>query len=248
MNQLCQAGFVRAFFGRLLQLRGLCFVVGSTYSVKSGALRGWPVTDVILTLPRHTSTQGFSMRIGEDQLMWFLQHFVNSKFWADMTMWFYFILAVEFLLCINGISNSKLLRKRHNLLHLECCVCVCVCMCVFVRVCVSLSRVQLFATSWTLVRQAPLSLGFSRKENWSGLSFPYPGIKPRSPSLQVDSLPSEPTGKSRMLWSSLNHCLTVLLSIILVLPVQRLPPRDSSSESLWFKLRGEKTFFWLFFF
>ena len=125
---------------------------------------------------------------------------------------------------------------------------LCVCMCVFVRVCVLLSRVQLFATSWTLVRQAPLSLGFSRKENWSGLSFPYPGIKPRSPSLQVDSLPSEPTGKSRMLWSSLNHCLTVLLSVILVLPVQMLPPRDSSSESLWFKLRGEKTFFWLFFF
>ena len=69
MHQLCQGGFVRAFFGRLIQLRGPCFVVGSTYSVKSGALRGWPVTDVILTLPRLTSTQGFSIRIGEDQLM-----------------------------------------------------------------------------------------------------------------------------------------------------------------------------------
>ena len=128
-------------------------------------------------------------------------------------------------------------------------VCVCVSVCVCVCVCVSLSHVQLFATSWTVARQAPLSLGFSRKENWSGLSFPYPGdlpnpgIEPRSPSLQVDSLPSEPTGKSRMLWSSLNHCLTVLLSIILALTVQRLPPRDSSSESFWFKLRGEKTFF-----
>ena len=145
-----------------------------------------------------------------------------------------------------GISNSKLLRKRHNLLHLECCV--------YVHVGVSLSHVQLFATPWSVARQAPLSLRFSRKENWSGLPFPYPGdlpnpgIKPRSPSLQVDSLPAEPTGQPRMLWSSRNHCLTMLLSIILALTVQWLPPRDSSSESPWFKLGGEKTFFWLFFF
>ena len=44
-------------------------------------------------------------------------------------------------------------------------------------------------------QQAPLSMGFSRKEYWSGLSFPpagdfpNPGIEPRSPALQVDSLP-----------------------------------------------------------
>ena len=56
-------------------------------------------------------------------------------------------------------------------------------------------------TPWTVARQAPLSLGFSRKEYWSGLPFlspgdlPHPGIEPGSPSLQVDSLPSEPPGK-----------------------------------------------------
>ena len=38
------------------------------------------------------------------------------------------------------------------------------------------SRVQLFATSWTVARQAPLSMGFSRQEYWSGLPFPSPGI------------------------------------------------------------------------
>ena len=49
------------------------------------------------------------------------------------------------------------------------------------------SYVQLFATLWTVVRQAPLSLGFSRQEYWSGLPFPSPGelpdpgIKPASP-------------------------------------------------------------------
>ena len=39
----------------------------------------------------------------------------------------------------------------------------------------SLSRVQLFATPWTVVRQAPLSMGFFRQEYWSGLPFPSPG-------------------------------------------------------------------------
>ena len=49
--------------------------------------------------------------------------------------------------------------------------------------------------------QAPLSMGFSRQECWSGLPFPSlgvlpdPWIEPRSPSLQKDSLPSESSGK-----------------------------------------------------
>ena len=38
-----------------------------------------------------------------------------------------------------------------------------------------LSRVQLFVTMWTVAHQAPLSLGFSRQEYWSGLPFPSPG-------------------------------------------------------------------------
>ena len=56
-------------------------------------------------------------------------------------------------------------------------------------------------TPWTVACQAPLSIGFSRQEYWSELSFPppgdfpNPGIEPRSPTLQVDSLPSEPAGK-----------------------------------------------------
>ena len=42
----------------------------------------------------------------------------------------------------------------------------------------SLCRVWLFATPWTVARQAPLSMGFSRQEYWSGLSFPSPGDIP----------------------------------------------------------------------
>ena len=48
---------------------------------------------------------------------------------------------------------------------------------------------------WTVVQQAPLSMGFSRQESWSGLPFPSPGDLPNpgieygSPTLQADSLP-----------------------------------------------------------
>ena len=57
------------------------------------------------------------------------------------------------------------------------------------------------ATPWTVACQAPLSMGFSRQEYWSGLPFPspedlpYPGIKPGSSSLKADSLPTELQGK-----------------------------------------------------
>ena len=62
----------------------------------------------------------------------------------------------------------------------------------------SLSRVRLFATLWTVTYQAPLSMGFSRQEYWSGLPFPSPGdlpnpgIEPGSPALEADALTSEP--------------------------------------------------------
>ena len=39
-----------------------------------------------------------------------------------------------------------------------------------------LSRVSLFATPWTVARQAPLSMEFSRQEHWGGIPFPTPGI------------------------------------------------------------------------
>ena len=63
------------------------------------------------------------------------------------------------------------------------------------------SHVQLFVTSWTVACQAPLPMRFFRQEYWSGLpypppgDFPNPGIESRSPTLQADSLPSEPPGK-----------------------------------------------------
>ena len=62
------------------------------------------------------------------------------------------------------------------------------------------SHVQLFVYLWTVACQAPLSMGFSRQEYWSGLTFPSPGdlpnpeIEPGSPALQADSLLTELQG------------------------------------------------------
>ena len=57
-----------------------------------------------------------------------------------------------------------------------------------------LIHVVLFVTPWTVAHQAPLSIGFTQQEYWSGLPcpspgrLPNPGIKPGSPALQADSL------------------------------------------------------------
>ena len=68
----------------------------------------------------------------------------------------------------------------------------------------SLSRVQLFGTPWIAANQAPLSMGVSRQEYWSGLPFlppgdlPNPGIKSEfleSPALAVRFFTTEPSRK-----------------------------------------------------
>ena len=69
----------------------------------------------------------------------------------------------------------------------------------------SLSRIQLFATLWTVAHQAPPTMGFSRQDTGVGCHFllqgifpthgSNPGIEPGSPSLEADALTSEPPGK-----------------------------------------------------
>ena len=83
----------------------------------------------------------------------------------------------------------------------KACVCVrvCVCVCMCAQSCAALQF------PWTVAHQSPLSMGFSRQEYWDGLAFPTPGdlpnpgIEPRPPTLQADSLPPEPQGSPRIL-------------------------------------------------
>ena len=58
------------------------------------------------------------------------------------------------------------------------CVCVCVCVCARTHMLSLFSHVQLFVTPWSVAHQAPLSMGFSRQEYWSGLLCAPPGDLP----------------------------------------------------------------------
>ena len=92
------------------------------------------------------------------------------------------------------------------------CVCVCVCVCVWLcecakslqsypTLCNTMDRIRLFVTQWTVACQAPLSMGFSRQEYFSGLpcpppgDLPDPGIEPASPTLAGRFFTTEPPVK-----------------------------------------------------
>ena len=71
--------------------------------------------------------------------------------------------------------------------------------------CECVQSLQPFVTPWSVACQSP-SMEFSRQEYWSGWpcpppgDLPNPGIKPRSPMLQADSLPPEPAGKPTIIY------------------------------------------------
>ena len=73
-------------------------------------------------------------------------------------------------------------------------------------------------TPWTVAHQVPLSMGFPRQEYWSGLLLPSPGdlpnsgIKPGSPALQVDCLPTELPGKPESLCPTLGIITALLIN------------------------------------
>ena len=86
---------------------------------------------------------------------------------------------------VTGISEGKKKSKQRGLKFFFC---------------YSLSCVQLFVTPGNVACQAPLAMGFSRQEYWSGLPYSPPGdlpdpeIEPGSPALKADSTPSELEG------------------------------------------------------
>ena len=129
--------------------------------------------DLILTVTLCFSNLGFSTwqySFALECLVWWSLYYFPSKL---IFYWYTQILALSFL---PGTSLGHLSEVKWKLL----------------------SCVQLFATQWTIQ-----SMEFSRPEYWSGKPFsstgdlPNPGIKPRSPALQADSLPAEPLGKPK---------------------------------------------------
>ena len=115
-------------------------------------------------------------------------------------------------------------RHPHGLTHIPLPVLWAWLCCAVLR---SLSPVWCFATPWPAARQAPLSRGILQAEYWSGLPcppprhLPNPVTKSRSPTLEVDSLPSEPPGKPVTLATSIQiSCCRLQASQSTVLLVQ----------------------------
>ena len=106
--------------------------------------------------------------------------------WAPFPQISFFVLAFIFCIGCSGCLET---------------VCLGLHACVWAQ---SQNSIWLFATLWTVAHQAPLSVGSSRQEYWSGLPFPSagdlpdPGIKPRSPgspTLAGGFFTTEPPGK-----------------------------------------------------
>ena len=101
-----------------------------------------------------------------------------------------FVLFPSVLYVTSAAPVTKVLQESTGLLPLLPCV-----------LCISRLVMPNSEYPWAVAHQAPLSMGFLRQEYWSGLPFPFsgdlpdPGVKPRSPTLQTDSLLSELPGK-----------------------------------------------------
>ena len=141
----------------------------------------------IYPLPFETSLPSLSAshpsRLIQSPCLSFLSHTANSH-WLSFT---YAYISFHVILSIH-LTLSSPLPMSISLFFMSPLV-------------KSVSCILLFATLWTVAHQAPLSIGFSRQEYWSGLplpspgDLPNPGIEPGSPTLQADVLASEPLGK-----------------------------------------------------
>ena len=91
--------------------------------------------------------------------------------------------------------------------------------------------------AWTVAHQAPLSMGFSRQEYWSGLllsspeHLPNPTVKPGSPILQADSLLTESPGKPYLSFLDYykQHCNelgSADFEIVILFPLEKYPEAD----------------------
>ena len=105
---------------------------------------------------------------------------------ASITYWmcgFCIFLNVSELhfICAENVNNSKYKDDMASYIVADTCACMLS----------RFSHVSLFVTLWTVARLAPLSMGFSRQEYWSGLlcpppeDLPNPGIEPTSLCLQL---------------------------------------------------------------
>ena len=82
---------------------------------------------------------------------------------------------VSVCVCVQSLSHVRLLETLRTVAHMHACMPSC-----FLCGLNHFSLVRLCATPWTVTCQAPLSMGFSRQEYWSGSPCPSPGDLPNS--------------------------------------------------------------------
>ena len=153
-----------------------------------------------------------------DREVWHATVHGVTKHWKQLSYWTELIRIgwqkdIDFSIAWNikqkagEISSSKTFVCLSIYSLLNTCVCVCVCVCVHACTHV-ISFVLFFQTPWTVVSQAPLSMGFSRQEYWSGLPFSLPrnlpneGIEPASPmspALAGGFFTTDPPGKTYLI-------------------------------------------------
>ena len=129
---------------------------------------------------------------------------------------------------------STLLLPSHS------CVCVCVCVCACTRK-HALSHVWLFATPWTVARQALLSMEFSRQKYWRRLPFPTQGSNRHLSCLlnwQADSLPLASKPQLRMHKDSLAAHIPLLPSTHCAPPHSLKPHQDQNALIPWMLSKG----------
>ena len=84
------------------------------------------------------------------------------------------------------------------------------------------SRLWFFVTPWTIARQTPLSMGFTRQEYWSGLPFRSPGDLP-NPGIKPTSLASPALAGELFITSTTWEALKRLLNRIITSPLPSFP-------------------------
>ena len=120
--------------------------------------------------------------------------------------------------------------------HVCMCVYICDCVCVCVGIMCICMYITDSVTPWTVTHQASLSMEFSRQKYWRGQPFPspgdlsYPGITPGSPSLQADSLPSEPQGKPFIYM----YYVYTYMCIYIYMNTQTIRLAITSSYHIWY--------------
>ena len=116
--------------------------------------------------------------------MGFLQIFLKTNFsiWRKSSLYFHYLcFGIMNVPLVKAGAFSRVWSSSEATLHIYC-------------VLRHFSRVWLFVTLWTVACQAPLSMGFSRQEYWSGLSCPPPGDLPES-GIEPESLYISWTGR-----------------------------------------------------